>query len=154
MISKQVVVVNETSDIYSLADLKDKVIALQSTTKPEEIILNKLDSRIPELKGVISTGDKDVQYAALDCGYVDAIASHKIAAIQYIKDYGSSFRILDESLFTTGIGVAFSKNDNRGLSSQLSEVFKQMREDGTLASIVGKYLDNPESYLEVELLEN
>ncbi len=154
MISKQVVVVNETSDIYSLADLKDKVIALQSTTKPEEIILNKLDSRIPELKGVISTSDKDVQYAALDCGYVDAIASHEIAAIQYIKDYGSSFRILDESLFTTGIGVAFSKNDNRGLSNQLSEVFKQMREDGTLTSIVGKYLDNPESYLEVESLEN
>lgn len=34
----QVVAVNEDSDIYSLQDLKGKVIAVQSTTKPEEIL--------------------------------------------------------------------------------------------------------------------
>ena len=154
MVSTQGVAVNKSSDIYTLADLKDKVIAVQTTSKPEEIFLNKLDSRIPELKNIISTDSKAVQYAALDCGYVDAIASHISAIEQYKKDYGSDFRILDETLFTTGIGVAFSKNDTRGLDRKLSEVFKQMREDGTLASIVGKYLDNPESYLEVESLEN
>ena len=154
MISTQGVAVNKTSDIYSLADLKDKVIAVQTTSKPEEIFLNRLDDRIPELKNVISTDSKAVQYAALDCGYVDAIASHITAIEQYKKDYGSDFRILDEVLFTTGIGVAFSKNDTRGLEKELSEVFKQMRQDGSLASIVGKYLDNPETYLEVESLEN
>lgn len=154
MVSTQGVAVNKSSDIYTLADLKDKVIAVQTTSKPEEIFLNKLDSRIPELKNIISTDSKAVQYAALDCGYVDAIASHISAIEQYKKDYGSDFRILDETLFTTGIGVAFSKNDTRGLDRKLSEAFKQMREDGTLASIVGKYLDNPESYLEVESLEN
>lgn len=154
MVSTQGVAVNKTSDIYTLADLKDKVVAVQTTSKPEEILLNKLDSRIPELKNIISTDSKAVQYAALDCGYVDAIASHITAIEQYKKDYGSDFRILDETLFTTGIGVAFSKNDTRGLNEKISEVFKQMREDGTMASIVGKYLDNPESYLEVESLEN
>lgn len=153
MVSEQVVAVNESSDIYSLSDLKDKTIAVQTSSKPEEIFLNKTDSRIPELKDVISTDSRNVQYAALDCDYVDAIASHKTAILQYMSDYGSNFRIIDESLFTTGIGVAFSKNDDRGLDKQLSEVFKQMRQDGTLAQIVGKYLDNPESYLEVESLE-
>lgn len=153
MVSSQVVAVNEGSDIYSLADLKDKTISVQTTTKPEEIFLNKLDSRIPELKDIVSTSNRNVQYASLDCGYVDAIASHKTAIIQYMKDYGSSFRILDEVLFTTGIGVAFSKNDDRGLEKQLSEVFKQMREDGTLEKIVSVYLDDASSYLEVETLE-
>ncbi len=153
MISTQVVAVNESSDIYTLADLKGKTIAVQTTSKPEEIFLNHLDSRIPELKDVISTDSKNVQYAALDCGYVDAIASHKTAILQYMSDYNCEFRIIDESLFTTGIGVAFSKNDKRGLNEKLSEVFKQMKEDGSLAQIVGKYLDDPESYLEVSSIE-
>ena len=38
MRSHQVVAVNVDSDIHSLKDLKDKVIAVQSTTKPEEMI--------------------------------------------------------------------------------------------------------------------
>ncbi len=153
MVSTQGVAVNKSSDIYTLADLEGKTVAVQTTSKPEEIFLSKSDSRIPELKNVISTDSKSVQYAALNCGYVDAIASHISAIDQYIKDYNADFRILDETLFTTGIGVAFSKNDTRGLEKQLSEVFKKMREDGTMASIIGKYLDNPESYLEVESLE-
>lgn len=153
MVSDQVVAVNESSDIYTLSDLENKVIAVQTTGKPEEIFLNKLDGRIPTLKNVISTDNRNVQYAALDCGYVDAIASHKTSIIQYMNDYNANFRILDEALFTTGIGVAFSKNDTRGLEKQLSETFKQMKEDGSLEEIVSRYLDNASSYLEVESLE-
>lgn len=153
MVSRQVVAVNYTSDIYSLSDLEGKVVAVQTTTKPEEIFLNKLDSRIPELKNVVSTDTRNVQYAALDCGYVDAIASHETAILQYMKDYGADFRILDDALFTTGIGVAFSKSDTRGLNEELTEVFEEMRNDGSMEEIVGKYLDNPTSFLEVSSLE-
>ncbi len=154
MVSRQVVAVNNTSDIYSLSDLRGKVVAVQTTTKPEEIFLNKLDSRISELKNVISTDTRNVQYAALDCGYVDAIASHETAILQYMKDYGTDYRILDDALFTTGIGVAFSKNDTRGLNEELTRVFEEMRNDGSMEEIVGKYLDNPTSFLEVDSLEN
>ena len=38
--SRQVIAVNNDSDIYTLDDLKDKNIAVQSTTKPEDILLN------------------------------------------------------------------------------------------------------------------
>ena len=89
----------------------------------------------------------------LDCGYVDAVAAHEEAIRQYMKDYGASFRILDEPLLTTGIGVAFSKNDTRGLAAQLTEVFAQMREDGSMEQLVGKYLEVPAHSLEVEQLE-
>ena len=37
MVSRQVVAVNKSSNIYSLSDLEGKIIAVQSTTKPEEI---------------------------------------------------------------------------------------------------------------------
>ena len=39
--SRQVVAVDPQSDIYTLADLEDKVVAVQSTTKPEDILLNR-----------------------------------------------------------------------------------------------------------------
>ena len=38
--SRQVIAVNKDSDIYTLDDLKGKNVAVQSTTKPEDILLN------------------------------------------------------------------------------------------------------------------
>ena len=154
MVSRQVIAVGEESQIYELSDLAGKTVAVQSTGKPEEILLSHSDSRIPESVNVLSLEDRSVQYAALDCGYVDAIAAHKSAILQYMKDYDTSFRILDDAILTTGIGVAFARNDERGLDVQLSETLKDMRDDGTLEQIVGKYLENAETYLEVESLEN
>ena len=46
--SRQVVAVNESSDIYKLSDLEGKNLAVQSTTKPEGIFLNHTDERIPK----------------------------------------------------------------------------------------------------------
>ena len=89
----------------------------------------------------------------LDCGYVDAVAAHEEAIRHDLTDYGASVRILDEPLLTTGIGVAFSKNDTRGLAAQLTEVFAQMREDGSMEQLVGKYPEVPARSLEVEQLE-
>ena len=63
------------------------------------------------------------------------------------------FRILEEPLLVTGIGVAFALNDTRGLEKQLDETFAAMRADGTLEQIVGKYLPDLGKYLEVDALE-
>lgn len=49
--------------------------------------------------------------------------------------------------------MAFALNDTRGLEKQLDETFAAMRADGTLEQIVGKYLPDPEKYLEVDALE-
>ena len=54
---------------------------------------------------------------------------------------------------TVGIGVAFAKNDTRGLAEELNQVLEEMRNDGTSEKIIGKYLENPEKYLEVGQLE-
>ena len=54
---------------------------------------------------------------------------------------------------TVGIGVAFAKNDTRGLDEKLNQTLEEMRMDGTSEKIIGKYLENPEKYLEVDQLE-
>ena len=153
MVSRQVVAVNADSSIQSLSDLAGKTVMVQSTSKPEGIFLSGSDPRIPQTVEVFSIEDRSVQYAMLACGYVDAIAAHETAILQYMQDNNAAFRILEEPLLVTGLGVAFAKNDSRGLDHQLNDTFAQMRDDGTLEQIVGKYLEHASQYLEVDTID-
>ncbi len=153
MVSNQVVAVKENSDIYTLADLEGKNIAVQSTTKPEGIFLRRTDERIPKIDNLISLNHRELMYSFLEKDYAEAIAAHETSILQYMKDYDVVYRILEEPLMTVGIGVAFARNDTRGICEQLDETLEEMRKDGTAEKIIGKYLDNPEKYLEVEQLD-
>lgn len=153
MISNQVVAVKTDSDIYTLSDLEGKNIAVQSTTKPEGIFMNQTDERIPQIGNLISLEKRELMYTFLAKDYADAIAAHETSILQYMSDYDTSYRILDEPLMTVGIGVAFAKNDDRGICEQLDDTLEEMRKDGTSEKIIGKYLDDPSKYLEVEQLE-
>ena len=152
MVSRQVVAVDADSSIRSLSDLAGKTIAVQSTGKPEEIFLSGSDPRIPQTVEVLSIENRSVQYAMLACGYVDGIAAHETGILQYMKDNAVDFRILEEPLLVTGLGIAFAKNDTRGLDSQLTDTLAQMRADGTLERIIDRYLENASQYLEVDTI--
>lgn len=148
MYSRQVVAVRLDSDIDSLADLAGKRVAVQSTTKPEEMFLKGGDPRIPELEAAFSLENRELIYAFLSKGYADAIAAHETAILQCMSDYDLEYRILDEPLLTVGLGVAFARTDERGLQDELSRAFDEMRADGTLEQILGEYLDEPQKFME------
>lgn len=150
MYSRQVVAVRMESDIHTLADLEGKRIAVQSTTKPEGIFLSHTDTRIPQVGEVFSLQNRELIYPYLSKGYVDAIAAHETAILQCMSDYELEYRILDEPLLTVGLGVAFSKNDGREMADELSEIFEEMRNDGTMEQIIGKYLSEPKKFMEVD----
>ena len=151
MYSRQIVAVRKSSDIYTLSDLKGKKIAVQSTTKPEEIFLSRSDPRIPEIAEIFSLQDIELLYPFLSKGYADAIAAHEVSVLQGMADYNlTDFRILEEPLLSVGLGVAFAKTDARGLEKKLSEKLKEMHDDGTMEKIVGNYLENPGKYLEAD----
>lgn len=80
-------------------------------------------------------------------GRVDAIAGHREAIEQYAKDYGKDYRILEEPLLQSHIGVAFYKDDQRELVNKLSDALEDMESDGTLAKIASKYLSDVDYYL-------
>lgn len=154
MVSKQVVAVNENSGIQRLSDLKDKLIAVQVTTKPEELFTRHTDSRIPHVRRVYSLENRDLIFAMLGKGYVDAMAMHESAIRKYNEDVGTKYRILDEPLLVTGLGVAFARNDSRGVAEKLNKTLKEMYADGTTKKILEKYLGDADRYLEVESLEH
>lgn len=147
--SRQVVAVRQDSDIQTLADLAGKRVAVQSTTKPEELFLAHTDPRIPRVAEVFSLQDRELIYPYLSKGYADALAAHETAILQCMSDYSLDYRILDEPLLTVGLVVAFARTDQRGLDKELSRTFEEMRADGSLEQIVGRYLDEPQRLLEV-----
>lgn len=83
--SRQVVAVDPQSDIYTLADLEDKVVAVQSTTKPEDILLNRTNENVPQIKELYCFSDRSYLNPALVEGLVDAIAAHESSLLTYEK---------------------------------------------------------------------
>ena len=148
--SRQVVAVDPESDIYTLADLEDKVVAVQSTTKPEGILLNRSNGNIPQIKELYSFSDRSYLNPALAEGLVDAIAAHESSLLTYEKDYGVTYRILDEPLLEVGLGTAFDLNDTRGIDVKLTRAYRDMLADGTMERLVSKYFDDPSPFLDVE----
>lgn len=148
--SRQVVAVDPESDIYTLADLKDKVVAVQSTTKPEGILLNRTNENVPQIKELYSFSDRSYLNPALVEGLVDAIAAHESSLLTYEKDYGVTYRILDEPLLEVGLGTAFDINDTRGIDVKLTHAYQKMLADGTMKRLVSKYFDDPSPFLNVE----
>ncbi len=148
--SRQVVAVQKDSDIQTLADLAGKRIAVQTTTKPEELFLSHTDPRLPQVAEVFSMQNRELVYPYLSKGYADAIAAHETAILQCMADYDLEYRILDEPLLTVGLGVAFARTDERGLDQELSRTFEEMRADGTMEQILSVYLDDPARFLEAD----
>lgn len=148
--SRQVVAVDPESDIYTLADLKDKVVAVQSTTKPESILLNHTNENVPQIKELYCFSDRSCLNPALVEGLVDAIAAHESLLLTYEKDYGVTYRILDEPLLEVGLGTAFDINDTRGIDVKLTHAYQEMLADGTMERLVSKYFDDPSPFLNVE----
>lgn len=148
--SRQVVAVDPESDIYTLADLEDKAVAVQSTTKPETILLNRLNENVPQIKELYSFSDRSYLNPALGEGLADAIAAHESSLLTYEKDYGVTYRILDEPLLEVGLGTAFDINDTRGIDAKLTRAYQEMLADGTMERLVSKYFDDPSPFLDME----
>lgn len=153
MKSRIVIAVNKDSDIYTTEDLLDKTVAVQAASKPEEMFLNIEDSRIPRIRSLLSMKNRELTYPMLSKGYADALAANEVIINQYMKDYNIQFRILEESLDTVGLGVAFDKNDKRDIDRRLTDILINMHDDGTEKKILEKYVEDTDKYLEVGVYE-
>lgn len=139
MTSRQVVAVREESDIMRFADLADKRIAVQATSKPDEMFSSGEDPRLPQIKQLYCFFDMENVFAALRKGYVDAIAGHETALLEKMKSVGGDYRILDETLLEVELGVAFDKNNDQQPVSRLTETLKQMSDDGFTDGVLTEY---------------
>ena len=148
--SSQVVVVRMNSDIYKIEDLADKTVAVQETGKAEEYLLSSESSEVPKVAKVYAFSSMDEVYSALRKNYVQAICGHESALNSFVKTASDQYRILEESLFSSELGVAFDKNYNTEFVAQLKDVLSDMMSDGTTEEIIEKYNLNTEKALNEE----
>lgn len=137
--SVQAVIVRADSGIETLQDLEGKRVAVQSSTKPEGLLLRREDARIPEVGALYSVVTIEDLYASLRCGYVDAIAGHESAMNTLVATDPEQYVMLDEGLYLSEIGIAFDKETGQEQAEALMETLQEMKEDGTVFEIVEKY---------------
>lgn len=147
MYSRQVIVVRKDREINSFADLKGKRIAVQSTSKPEHIILSGEDDRIQGVSAVYSMSTMSELYASLRKGYIDAAAGHEVAIKRFVDTNPQQFIILDEILYKSELGVAFKKGRSDDVPDMLNDILKQMIDDGTIKKIAESYGINADIFM-------
>lgn len=146
LFSRQVVVVRVNSSIHDISDLNGKDVAVQETSKPEEYLLHSTSSETPRPEKVYCFSSIDEVCAALRKNYVDAICGHESTLNRFIETAPDEYRILDEELFVSRLGVAFAKDFDSDFVKRLDQTLQEMREDGTTSEIVEKYgLNEPKN---------
>ena len=137
--SRQMVVVKVESEIQTLQDLKGKRVAVQATTKAEDLFLHNIASDLPQMEQVNCFSTTNELYAALRKNYVDAIAGHE-AMLGSLVQYGKGiYRMLEESPYKSELGIAFKKETHGELAADLTETLKEMQDEGVTKEIVTKY---------------
>ena len=139
MYSRQMVVVRAESEIKKVQDLKGKRVAVQATTKAEDLFLHNIDSDIPQMEQVNCFSTTNELYAALRKNYVDAIAGHEAMLNSLVQDGEGSYRMLEESIYTSELGIAFKKGTHKELTEELTETLTEMQSEGITEKIVTKY---------------
>ena len=137
--SRQMVVVKRESEIETLQDLKGKRVAVQATTKAEDLFLHNIASELPQMGQVNCFSSTTEIYAALRKNYVDAIAGHEAMLSSLVKDSKGAYRMLEESPYKSELGVAFKKGTHEEIAEELTETLKEMQSDGITKEIVANY---------------
>ena len=137
--SRQMVVVRAESEIRTLQDLKGKRIAVQATTKAEDLFLHNIKSDLPHAEQVNCFSSSNELYAALRKNYADAIAGHEAMLGSLIQDGKGVYRMLEESPYKSELGIAFKKGTHEELAEKLTETLTEMQSEGITEKIVTKY---------------
>ena len=137
--SRQMVVVRSESEIQTIQDLSGKRIAVQATTKAEDLFLHKIESDVPQMEQVNCFSTTNEIYAALRKNYTDAIAGHEAMLGSLVQDGEGAYRMLEESIYTSELGIAFKKGTHEEVAADLTETLKEMQDEGITEEIVTKY---------------
>ena len=135
--NEQVLVVRADSGINSLADMKGKIVGIQSGSSAQEAVDDNADFA-KSIAKTIMFKDNITALNDLDIGGVDGVVMDSVVANYSINQTGKAFKVIDESLANEGYGIGFRKNEPE-LRDAVWNILKEMKADGTVNAISKKW---------------
>lgn len=129
----QVLIVRKDSGIKTLADMKGKVIGVQSGSSAQEAVDGNPEFKAG-LKKIVEFKDNIVALNDLEIGGVDGVVMDSVVGNYSIAQTGKPFEAVEEALSTEEYGVAFRKGDVK-LRDEVQKILKEMEADGTVEKI-------------------
>lgn len=131
--SSQVIITRTDSGITGVADLVDKSVGVQTNTIGDVYV--RSDYPNADVQSFAMGSDA---VRALRQGKVDAVVIDEDPARALVSSY-QGFVILNEDYSVEDYAIAVSE-DNDELRGQINEALTALKEDGTLQTIVNKYI--------------
>lgn len=131
--SKSVLVVRKDSPYKSHADMKGKIIGVETGTMFES------DAKTMGEVNIRTFNTSDQALLALHNKLIDGVITDEIVANYVVGTKKFSFESLGEPLRRDKIAVALRKGDNT-LLKKVNETLKAMQEDGTLRNLSAKII--------------
>ncbi len=132
MDNEMVFVVNGSSEIKELSDLKDAKIGVQNGSTALDIL---------NASEVVANGATPVELATnvealqqLELNMVDAVFMDSVVANYEIVSTGKDYKLLEEGLSSEQYAIGFRLGD-QALCDEVTKTLKEMVSDGTLAKI-------------------
>lgn len=133
----QVVIVKEDSDITSIDDLEGKLIGVQQGTTGDIYCSGDYGEEAVEK---YSSGPLAVE--ALKNGQVDCVVIDNEPAKEFVAA-NDGLKILDTEFTNEDYAIGIAK-DNTELFEKVNNALKELMEDGTVQSIIDKYINADE----------
>ncbi len=138
MNNRQVIAVNNNSDIETFSDLEGKIVGLQMGSSSVSA-LNANEELVNSLKEVKQYATNAEALMDLQIGRIDAVVVDEMhGRYYYISKLPGVYRVLEEDLGWELYGVGVRKEDLSFLK-ELNKVMDEMKEDGTAEEISMKW---------------
>lgn len=137
MDNNMALVVRSGEGIDTLADMKDKSLALQAGSSAMDALNSKEEFK-KSLKEVVELKDNVQALMNLETKAVDAVLMDDVVARYYIEVNEKPFVVLEETLATEEYAVGFRKGDE-ALKAAVEDALKELAKEGKLAEISEKW---------------
>lgn len=146
--NSQVVLVKAGSPVKTLADLKGKIVGVQTDTPVQKALSKDGDKKElgATFKELVVMPNYNQAVNELNMGGVDAVAMDVGVAKKKMADLPGKFEMLGEIVMTETYGIGFKKG-NVSLKDEVEATLKEIFADGTGAKIAEKYQIEPNALL-------
>lgn len=136
--NKQIVVTMADSDIKTLADLKDKNIAVQAESSALDAIESKPEIR-DSFKSLITLETNDLCLRDMESGRSDAVVADEVLLRYYISQKGpENYNVLEEDFGDEEYGIGARKDDG-ALIDAVNAALAELKANGKSAEISEKW---------------